>query len=341
MQSRLAVVTGASGHVGANLVRVLLERGWAVRAVVRQDRRAVEGLPVEMVAGDVLDPASLERAFHEAEVVFHLAARISILGPEGGQVEGINVGGARHVARACLSCGVRRLVHFSSIHAFSAEPRGEIIDERRRLAGAEAPAYDRTKAAGEREVLAAAGEGLAVVVVIPTAVVGPWDFKPSAMGQVILDLCRGRRRVLVRGGFNWVDVRDVADGAIAAAERGRSGERYLLGGTWLELSELAAWVAAASGIPGAGWAAPMWLARLGAPVAEAWSRWCGRRPLFTRESLRALRNHRFVSHEKARGELGYQPRPLAVTLRDTVAWFRRWGRLPANESAAIDVPGSA
>jgi dihydroflavonol-4-reductase len=294
-----------------------------VRVLVRQDTRAIEGLPLETVRGDVLDPGSLERAFPGAEVVFHLAARISIAGPEDGQVEAINVRGARHVARACVSCGVPRLVHFSSIHALSAEPESEVIDEGRRPAGVEAPVYDRTKAAGEREVLAGVDEGLAVVVVNPTAVIGPWDFKPSAMGEVILGLCRGQRRVLVRGGFNWVDARDVADGAIAAAERGRSGERYLFGGTWLDLADLAGMVAMEMGSRTWRWAAPMWLARLGAPLAEYWARWGGWRPLMTRESLRALRGHRFVSHEKARAELGYQPRPLAETIRDTVAWFRQ------------------
>lgn len=329
------VVTGASGHVGGNLTRALLAEGRAVRALVHDGARSLDGLAIEKVAGDVLDPASLDRAFAGAEVVFHLAARISITGDPDGRVRAINEGGARNVAQAARRAGVRRLVHMSSIHALSPSPRDRAVDEERPLYETDdALAYERSKAAGERAVLAAVEEGLDAVIVNPTAVIGPYDFAPSATGAALLDIYRGRMVALVDGGFDWVDARDVAAGAIAAEKSGRRGERYLLSGKWATVRELAASLARA-GVPapygrvGPARAprltSPMWLARAAAPFAELLSRATGRRALFTGEALKALSNWRHVSHEKAARELGYRPRPLDETLAATVAWFAEAG----------------
>lgn len=218
------VVTGASGHVGANLVRRLLDQRRKVRVVVHSDVRALEGLGVERVSADVLDPASLLRAFAGAGVVYHLAARISIRRSDRRLVQAVNATGTRNVVRACRECGAGRLVHFSSIHALRAEPAGEPVDESRPLAlGRNCLPYDRSKAMAEEAVLEGIQEGLDAVIVNPTAVIGPNDFKPSHMGEVIWKLMHGRLPVLVRGGFNWVDVRDVVEGACAAAEKGAAG----------------------------------------------------------------------------------------------------------------------
>ncbi|MDD5309390.1 MAG: SDR family oxidoreductase [Deltaproteobacteria bacterium] len=323
------VVTGAGGHVGGNLVRALLEEGRAVRAVVRQDTRAVDGLPVEILRADVLDPVSLRKAFEGAKTVFHLAARISITGAHGGLVERVNVEGPRNVAAACLDCKVARLVHFSSIHAFSAFPCDGIIDERRcQTPPSHGMVYDRTKAAGEREILAAVDKGLDAVIVNPTSIVGPHDYKPSRVGQVVLDLATRRLPALVDGGFNWVDVRDVVKGALFAEKRGKKGERYLLGGQWRSVADLAALVERTSGVKPPAFTSPMWLARVGAPFITAYSKLVGIEPLYTSDALYALRHHRHVSHAKARQELGYAPRPLEETIADTVAWFKAAGRIP-------------
>jgi dihydroflavonol-4-reductase len=318
-----AVVTGAAGHVGANLVRTLLADGVAVRAMVRGDTRAIDGLPVEIVRGDVLDPATLRAAFEGAEVVFHLASVITVAGDPRGVVRRTNVEGAGNVAAACRAAGVRRLVHFSSIHAFDARPRDGVIDESRDRTDetSDQPVYDRTKAAGEREILAAVERGLDAVIVNPTAVLGPFDYKPSRMGRVLRRLANGRMPALVGGGFDWVDARDVCAGALAAAERGRTGERYLLSGRWTTFTELAQVVSACSGTPLPRFTSPMWLARLGAPFVGAFSKPTGAEPLYTSESLHALRNHRHISGARARAELGYAPRPLEQTIADTLAWF--------------------
>ena len=325
----LTVVTGAGGHIGGNLVRALRGRGRRLRLVVRQDRRAIAGIEAEVLQGDVLDLEFLRRAFSGADVVYHLAANISIIGEQNGLVRRVNVEGPRNVVEACLGCGVRRLVHFSSIHAFAQEPLDQVLDETRGQVDGHAPAYDRSKAAGEREVLAGVGRGLDAVIVNPTGVIGPLDFKGSRMGSVLLGMALRRFISLVDGGFNWVDVRDVCDGAMAAEERGRTGERYLLSGHWRSLRDLARVVEAVSGARAPRFDAPMWLARVGAPFVTAWSQLTRTQPLYTSEALVALRANRSISHGKASVELGYTPRPIEVSIADTLRWFRERGELPS------------
>lgn len=316
------VVTGAAGHIGGNLVRALIARGEKPRVMVRRDRRALAGLDVEMVEGDVRDRASLTRAFAGAERVFHLAGHISISPSEAALVEEVNVGGARNVAEACREAGVKRLIHFSSIHALSPDPQDTPVDEARPLAERSDLPYDRSKARGEKEILAGVERGLDAVIVNPTGVIGPLDFRPSRMGEVLLALYHGKLPGLVEGGFNWVDVRDVTEGALAAAERGRVGERYLLSGHRLEMRELGALVEEVTGKKAPRFVSPMWLARAGAPIATFFAERGGKRALFTTASLKALRNHKIVSHDKASRELDYQPRPVRDTIADTFAWFR-------------------
>jgi dihydroflavonol-4-reductase len=321
------VVTGASGHLGGNLVRQLLAAGESVRVLVYRDARALAGLDVDRVVGDVLDEDSLQRTFSGAETVYHLAAFISISGRQGGRVDAVNVGGTRNVVRACLSQGVSRLVHFSSIHAFSQLPRSRPLGEDRAPSDSRrAPAYDHSKARGEREVLAGVERGLEAVIVNPTAVLGPHDFKPSRMGQVLLDLAHRRLPALVAGGFDWVDARDVCSAAFAAAHRGRAGERYLLSGSYLSVAGLAGLVAEVTGLAAPRLVVPQWLARPFAPVSETWSRMSGSEPRFTRDSLTALRTcNPAISHRKATADLGFAPRSLRDTVTDTLRWFADQG----------------
>src|SRR5262249_33593858 len=236
-----------------------------------------------------------------------------------------NVDGVRTVMAACRDAGVKRVVHVSSIHAFSALPADATVDEMRGPAEPNAPAYDRSKAAGEAVVREAIAAGADIVTVNPTAIVGPYDFRPSRMGEVLLDLYHRRLPGLVAGGFDWVDVRDVAASTLAAAERGARGGRYLLPGSWRSIVELAMLVESIRGKKRPWMTSPMWLARGVAPMAVAWAKLRKRRPLFTPTSLVALRNHKQISSERARAELGHTCRPLEQTLADTFAWFGERG----------------
>lgn len=333
----IAALTGASGHVGGALARTLLERGHQVRAIVRGDTRSLEGLDLERVPGDVRDPASLVGAFRGSDVVVHAAAHISLLRTDLALLHEVNVAGTAAVLAACRSAGVGRLVHFSSIHALEQRPLDRPVDEDRppcdERPAPGLPPYDRSKAAGERLVREAAAAGLAAAILYPTGIVGPFDFKPSLFGRVIRALAHGRLPALIDGGFDWVDVRDVAAAAATAAERlvagpdsnGRAGgapaRRYLLPGRWASLAEVADMVAGVTGVPAPRWAAPLWAARIGAPFSTAAAILFGHQPLFTGVSLAALANNPCVSGERAAADLGHRSRPLADTVRDTVRWL--------------------
>ena len=326
-----ALVTGASGHIGANLVRVLLGQGRRVRTLVHRQSAAIDGLPVEVVRADLFDGEAVARACEGAGTVSHLAGKISAGWEPAADVHAINVIGTRNVVEACLSAGVRRLVHFSSIQALSAHRGANDLDETCDLVAPddrERGAYDRAKAEAERLVVGAAERGLDAVVLNPTAVLGPFDFQRSPMGQVLAALGRGKLPALVAGGHcDFVDVRDVVEGALAAERSGKRGERYILSGTRLSLVELAQQWAGVTGRPAPRFAVPMGLARLAATFAPAWARWRGQQPLFTSESLRVLRTQPPASHRKAESEFGYRPRPIDETLHDTCVWMKTQGWL--------------
>jgi dihydroflavonol-4-reductase len=322
------VVTGASGHIGINLVRALVAEKRSVRAMAHHNHQVLEGLGAEIVRGDVTDAASLTRAFEGTEVVYHLAGVISLLKNEWPLVEKINIQGTRNVIEACRRSGVKRLVHFSSIHAINPEPRHKAVDENNALIeGRRYPPYDRSKAEGQREVRKAIAGGLNAVIINPTGVFGPYDYQPSFFGAALLAMANGRMPALVNGGFDWVDARDVAQGAILAEKQAPSGAEYLLSGHWVSMRGIGDIMKEISDASIPGFVCPMPAARFGAPFAETYSRLFKKRPIFTSVSLNALRANRNISHEKATRELGYQPRPFKETLTDTMKWFEENGKL--------------
>jgi dihydroflavonol-4-reductase len=324
------VVTGASGHIGANLVRALLDSGRPTRSLKHVTTQGIDGLNTEVVRGNICDVESLCRAFRDAEIVYHLAGCISLSMKDWPRLESINIIGTRNVVEACLRAGVKRLVHFSSIHALRQQPLSSPVDEKRPLGDAkDFPPYDRSKAEAEKEVRRGVERGLDAVIIYPTAVVGPHDYEPSYLGQALLRMARRQLPALVTGGYDWVDVRDVVRGAITAGERANCGESYILSGHWLSLRDIAAVVAEITGMPPPRLTLPLGIARLGVPFVAAVSQFTGRRPLYTRFSLRALESNRNMSHDKASCELGYQPRPFRETMEDTLRWFRDNGQLSA------------
>jgi len=324
----LTVVTGAAGHAGANLVRALIARGYQTRVLVHEDARAIQGLDTEIFRGDVCHPDSLSKVFEGADIVFHLAARISIANNEWKRLEATNIIGARNVIEACIRQNVRRLVHFSSIHSIAQDPGGRPVDESQCLAGTgRCPPYDRSKAAGELEVRSGMERGLDAVIISPTAIIGPYDYKPSHFGEALVKMASGRLPALVGGGFDWVDARDVALGAILAGEMAPAGAKYILSGRWVSIRDMAALVEKITGAPMPRFVCPLWLAGAAAPLVTTFDRMCGRRSLYTRDSARALGCGRNISHEKATLELGYNTRPFEETIADTISWFVENGRI--------------
>ena len=322
------VVTGANGMIGANLVRILLDRGDNVKALVHGDIQPLRGLDMEMAECALLDKAALRKSVKGADLVFHLASMITLVSKSNPVAEHINETGARNVAEACLECNVKRLIHFSSIHAFTPEPYKEEVVESRPLCNERHPfPYDRSKAAGQRAVLQVGNRGLDVVIIHPTGVIGPYDFGPSHAGRGLLDVYHGHTRVLVKGGFNWVDVRDVCAGALSAAQQGRANENYILSGNHISLKEMGHFVSELTGCRPPLMIAPIWLAKMGAPWSEAWAKRQNREPRFSKFTLHTLENHQKVSCEKAARGLDYQPRQFRDTLRDTLEWFSQAGMM--------------
>lgn len=318
------VVTGAAGHVGANLVRELLARGQHVRALVHHDRRALEGLDIETVSADVEDLDSLLHAFEAAELVYHAAGYISISSDEWPRLEAVNALGTRNVVEACLRCGVERLVHLSSVETLLEEPFGELVDESHPLVEPQGCSpYARSKVAGEKEVRQGLARGLDAVVLYPSAIIGPYDYRLGFPNTGLLAICRGELWALVDGGFDWVDVRDVVRGALGAAERAPTGGRYILSGHWASLCDLAELAEEINGFQMPRLVFPMWLARAGVPFTVALNRLAGRRPLYTSAALRPLWGNHRLSHARATHELGYDPRPLKETIVETLQWFER------------------
>lgn len=317
-------VTGATGHLGANVVRAFLARGHDVRAIARRvDGSALHGLALERVAADVLDLPGLVAAFAGCDIVVHLAARISIRGDRDGEVRRTNVEGTRNAAAAARAAGVGRFVHVSSVHAMRLDAVEGIADESRPLVGAGAFAYDRSKAEGERIVLGAAAEGLDALVLRPTGIIGPHDFRLSRAGAMLREFFRGERPFLIPGGFDWVDARDVAAAIVAAVTRGRAGQAYLLSGNWVSIADLARLCGEVGGLGRSRIVLPRWMAMAALPFVEALAEIRRGEPLFTRESLAAVAsNTRSLSSRKAADELGFAARPVVETLRDTLDWLK-------------------
>jgi len=324
------VVTGASGLVGANLVRTLLEEGRNVRAMVHQDRRAIEGLEIEEVAGDICDSDSLYSAFDGAEVVYHLAAHISIQMDEWPLCEAINVIGTRNVVNACLQTGVQRLIHCSSMSVFEQKPLDVPMDETRSLVEIESqdhPPYDRSKAGAELEVRKGIEKGLDAVIVNPTGLVGPFDFRPSLIGEALIDFTQGNVPAGIAGGVDFVDVRDVVIGATRAEKRAPTGAQYLLSGQWHSIPEIFAMMEEITGVPAPRIIIPMWIARLVYPLVAYVDHLSGNTPRLTEASLQEMQSNRNQDHQKATRDLDYHPRPLRETLTDTIRWFESNGHL--------------
>lgn len=316
-------VTGASGHIGNNLCKELLKKGYKVKALVHKDINALQGLDIEIIKGDVLNKKSLMQLTENADILFHLAAIISINGIKKDFVEKINIEGTRNITEVCAEKRNIRLIHFSSVHALSQYPLNEALTEKNPLAGEDAHIYDRTKAEAERIVLSAVKKGLDAIILNPTSVIGINDFKPSYLGQAVVRIAKGKLPALIPGGFDWVDVRDVAKGAISAISKGRTGERYLLSGHWRTFEDLATEINKHTGRKN-----PIKIsafsAKIGLPFIFAFSKITGQHPLYTKASLDILKNsNKNVSCLKAERELGYTARHFSDTVKDTVNWFKQ------------------
>jgi dihydroflavonol-4-reductase len=329
----LTLVTGATGFVGSAVARALLARGHRVRALVRagSDRRNLEGLALELAEGELGDEASLARAAAGCRYVMHVAADYRIWVPNPEAMLRANVEGTRAMMRAAHAAGAERIIHCSSVAALGLMADGSPADEATPVSEeAIVGVYKKSKFRAERVVLdMVRDQGLPAVIVNPAAPIGPRDIKPTPTGRMVADAAAGKVPAYIDTGLCVVHVDDVAEGHILALERGRIGERYILGGDNLLLRDLLGLVARTAGRspPRIRLPAPLlWPVAL---ACEALARTAGIDPLVTRDHLRMARKRMFFSHAKAARELGFAPRPAAAAIADAVAWFRAQGMVPA------------
>ena len=328
----MIVVTGATGHIGNVLVRELVARGKAVHALVlpNDNLKPLEGVGAEIVQGDVTDLKSLEAAFTGAEIVFHLAGIVTIMPRLRKLLEQVNIQGMRNVISACRNTGVRRLVYTSSIHAIAEPPHGTVIDESCKFDPDHVLGdYAWSKAYATCILLDEVKKGgLDAVVCCPTGIIGPWDFAVSNIGQLIMDFTSGRLKSYVKGAYDFVDVRDVANGLILASEKGKSGRHYIFSGAQVQVPELMKELSRDTGYPAPTYEIPHVIARAAGVLASVYYRLLRRKAVFTAYSIDVLRSNSQVTSIRSREELGFTTRPWQKSIKDHVRWFREQGMLP-------------
>lgn len=322
----LTLVTGATGFVGAAVVRALLKRGVSVRVLSRphNDRRNLAGLTVEIAEGDLTDHASLVRALKGCEALYHVAADYRIWVPDPVAMDKVNVVGTLALMEAALVAGVRRIVYTSSVATLGYAADGSPADEDtpstlETMIGA----YKRSKFRAEEEVRRMVQErALPCIIVNPAAPIGPRDIKPTPTGRMIVDAMHGKMPAFIDTGLNVVHVDDVAEGHLLAFEKGEVGRRYVLGGENLHLREILRHVAEATNQKPPTLALPIKPLYALAVLAETVSRVTRQEPMITIDALRMAEHKMYFSSKRAATELGYRPRPAKAAIMDAVAWFR-------------------
>ena len=325
-----ALVTGATGFVGAAVARALLDAQWQVRALARKgsDRRNLRGLGVEVCEGDLNDVDSLQRAVESCEGLFHVAADYRLGAPDPSQLYRANVEGTRNVLAAARRSGVQRAVYTSSVATIGIPADGTPGDEQspnslENMIGH----YKRSKYLAEEVAREAARAGMSVVIVSPSTPVGPGDVKPTPTGQLVLDAAAGRMPAYVDTGLNIVHVDDVAHGHLLAYERGKTGERYILGGQDMSLREILGVIAALVGRAPPRLRLPYGVVLPIAYLAEGIAKLSGRSGRITLEGVRMSRKRMYFSSAKATRDLGYAARPPVQAFEDAIRWFRDHGLL--------------
>jgi dihydroflavonol-4-reductase len=322
------LVTGASGFLGSHVARLLSERGEKVRVLLRptSQTRLLEGLAAERASGDLRDLASLEKALDGVHTVYHVAADYRLWARDPREIYESNVQGTRNLLEAAKRAKVERFIYTSTVGTL-AVPRDGVLPDESIVTSIDEMigAYKRSKWLAEQEARRAAAAGLPVIIVNPTTPVGPGDAKPTPTGRIIVDFLNGRMPAYVDTGLNFVPVEDAAEGHLLAAERGRVGERYILGGENLTLKQALEILSSVSDRPAPRVRIPHLVALAAAYGDAVLSRLIGREPRIPLEGVRMARHSMFVNSEKARVELGFSPGPLTAAFERAVRWYESSG----------------
>ena len=321
------LVTGAAGFLGSHVARQLVARGEAVRVLMRSssNNRAISDLSLEYATGDLRDAASLERAMKDVKRVFHVAADYRLWARNPQEIYDSNVGGTTNLLAAAKSAGVEQLIYTSTVATIAVDrpelPNESTDSKLQEMVGH----YKRSKWQAEQEVLTAARGGFPAVVAMPTTPVGPWDWKPTPTGKIVLDFLNGKMPGYVETGLNFVGVEECAAGHLLVSEKGKTGERYLLGAENLTLKQLLDTLAEITGLPAPGMKIPHGLALSVAYVESAFSRLVGKEPQIPVEGVKIAQHMMFVDCSRAQTELGFQPGSVKAALERAVRWYQANG----------------
>src|SRR5271167_4020923 len=331
------LVTGAAGFLGSHVARQLVARGESVRVLMRpsSNNRAISDLSLEYVTGDLRDAASLERAMNGVQRVFHVAADYRLWSKNPQEIYDSNVGGTKNLLAAARKAGVEQLVYTSTVATIAVD-RPELPNEfTDAKLGEMIGHYKRSKWMAEQEVLQAAKEGAPAIVAMPTTPVGPWDWKPTPTGKIIVDFLNGKMPGYVETGLNFVGVEDCAAGHLLVAERGKVGERYLLGSENLTLKQLLDALASITGLPAPKLKIPHGVALSVAYAESAFSRLLGREPQIPVEGVRIAQHLMFVDASRAQRDLGFRPTAVAAALERAVRWYEDNGYVSPRRAKKI------
>ena len=328
------LVTGAAGFLGSHVTRQLVVRGDEVRVLLRASstNRAIADLSLEYVTGDLRDPASLDRAMKGVKRVFHVAADYRLWARRSREIYDSNVGGTKNLLEAAKRAGVEQLIYTSTVATIAVD-RPQLPNESTDATLQEMVGhYKRSKWMAEREALNAAKSGLPVIVAMPTTPVGPWDWKPTPTGKIILDFLNGKMPGYVETGLNFVGVEECAAGHLLVAEKGKVGERYLLGGANLTLKAMLDTLAKITGLRAPSLKIPHGLALGVAYANTVFSRLVGREPGIPIEGVKIARHMMFVDCSRAQRELGFEAGPVAAALERAVRWYVANGYIAKNRA---------
>ena len=322
---KTALITGGSGHVGANLVRELTARDYKVRCIdFDGDHRAFDGYTVELIKGSVTDKESLDKAFAGVDVVFHTAAIISLERKNKNLIRSVNVDGTKNVCEVALKHNVKKLIHFSSVDAFIREPLDDpLLEDRPLVVDPNTVPYDLSKADAQRIVLDFCNKGLDASIIHPSGIFGPNDFKPSLFGQEFIKIANGKRPYSINVGYDYVDVRDLCTTAVNCVEQGRSKQNYIVGGNYMDFVYMADIISDELGKKLLRGTLPFFTIYLSLPFYFLQSIMSNSPRAITLDSIHTIKvQNKNIPSKLSKDELGHYPRPVVETISDTIRFFK-------------------
>ena len=328
---KIYLVTGANGHLGSTIINLLLKEKKNIRAFVLENDVLHLDKKVEIIRGNITDKKSIYPLFKDLEnkevIVIHCAGIVTIASKFDQKVYDVNVVGTKNIADVALEYKVKKFIHVSSVHAILEEKNKTIKEVDKFYPNKVEGLYAKTKAEASNYILDMSKKGLNAIVVHPSGIIGPGNYGKGHLSQLIIDYLNNRLTAIVKGGYDFVDVRDVADGILKAMEKGRVGECYILSNRYFEIKEIINLLHEVTNHKPIKTILPNWFAKLTAPIAELYYKILKQPPLYTSYSIYTLSTNSHFSHEKATKELDYNPRDMKETLKDTVDWLKKIGRI--------------